>query len=78
MSGSPISHARREGYDDFEQQAKKRARSNWINHRLAELVIEAFDSRATGEFVREGECNTEMYLLYCEIRNKKPHTSHDI
>ena len=76
--GSPIDHARANGYDTAEQDARKRARRGQIDRRIVECVIAAHEARVAGEYPTESQLNQEVYLLICEIKGRKPVLSSDI
>ena len=89
MSGSPVDHAKREGWDKelvvgrIEQLTDNVRLPIQGTHfalklRIASKAIEAFDHRRAGRYVEESECNTEIYKAICEIKGEEPFLSHNV
>jgi len=90
MSGSPVDHAKREGWDKelvvgrIEQLTDNMpSNSTVLRHgvlrmNIAAKAIEAFDHRRAGRYVEESECNTEIYKAICEIKGEEPFLSNNV
>ena len=76
MSGSPVDHAKREGWDKPDNCTV--LRHGVLRMKIAEKAIEAFDHRRAGRFVEAGKCNTAIYEAICEIKGEEPFLSHNV